>query len=500
MAFLNRLVGSQSKVLGLCLGLSLLLHFPFLNLPPQSRHVWRQCLTLAAARNFYEEDMNILKPRIDRRQDQSGATGMQFPSYEYLVALGYELFGEHNWVHRTGSFLVFGLGVWGTYELFLVLFGSGWAAALGAWCFCWSPELFYFGISALPDILALTACVWGLALFLKWFKEEKTVWLALSWPICVLAGLTKIQFLAIGFPMAALVLVNRRRWTPRQWAVFTLYGVTCGGVVLAWYFHAVWLIRTTGLDDYGINFYPVRDFPTGLKILWHNVHSEIPELMLGYAASVFFVFGAVATAREGVRRSVWFYPMAAWAAALAFYYLMEWGRMGVHSYYLLPFLPLLLLVAVKGAEEMKDGRWRALLLVVLISQPIVAFFRIVPPRFWSGDKEVPEELYREDSRLRLERAVPNDALCVVGPDHTGCVYFYFLHKKGFGFGFSAADGLTNRADGEPLLAQYIRRGAKYLYTDDPQLSGSAVLKPYLGQEVLKEGHFRVFKLKGTPPG
>ena len=45
-------------------------------------HVWRQCNTMAVARNFYEEGMDILRPRVDRRGSTDGVTGMQFPSYE----------------------------------------------------------------------------------------------------------------------------------------------------------------------------------------------------------------------------------------------------------------------------------------------------------------------------------------------------------------------------------------------------------------------------------
>jgi hypothetical protein len=124
LEFLNRLVSSKKKVLWLCFSINLFLHLPFMNLPPQSIHVWRQCSTLAVARNFYEEDMNILKPRLDDRMDRDGVTGMQFPSYEYLVALGYELFGEHNWVYRSVSFPIYCLGSWVIYELFFILFQS----------------------------------------------------------------------------------------------------------------------------------------------------------------------------------------------------------------------------------------------------------------------------------------------------------------------------------------------------------------------------------------
>src|SRR3989442_1395146 len=74
-----------------------LIHFPFLKLPPCGPHVWRQCNTLAVTRNFFEEDMNIFKPRVDQRLDGDGVTGMQFPLYEFVAASLCKITGYHEW-------------------------------------------------------------------------------------------------------------------------------------------------------------------------------------------------------------------------------------------------------------------------------------------------------------------------------------------------------------------------------------------------------------------
>ncbi|SFQ59187.1 hypothetical protein [Hymenobacter arizonensis] len=75
------------------LGLNLALHAPFFWLLPNSAHVWRQCNTMAVARNPYEKGMNPLHPSVDRCLDTNGVTGANFPSYELLVAGSYQLFG-----------------------------------------------------------------------------------------------------------------------------------------------------------------------------------------------------------------------------------------------------------------------------------------------------------------------------------------------------------------------------------------------------------------------
>jgi hypothetical protein len=492
LAFLDRLVSSKKKILGLCFLLSLLLHFPFLNLPPQSIHVWRQCSTLAVARNLYEEGMNPLRPRIDQRFDTDGVTGMQFPAYEYLVALGYKLVGVHNFVHRLVSFSIFMMGAWGIYELFFIFFANPWAAALGAWSFCWSPELFFFGISALPDVLALTCSIWGLALFLRWFKTGGLAPYGQSLLGATLGGLAKIQHLVIGFPIAVVVLKEKGRYTLSKLAALALYALVSVGLTLGWYFYAAHLIRESGLTDYDIGFTPAPNFIWAAKTIWHNAVSEIPELILNYATFIFFVVGTVVCFQKKKWKSDWFLPLAVWGAAVLVYYFIELGKMAVHSYYLLPFLPLLLVFAVWGGIFLRDSKYRFVFVFLLLAQPTLAFFRIVPPRFWSKDKAVPQELYQESTREDLEKAVPNGKLCVAGPDPSRTIYFYFLHKKGFGFSeTSDLEALINR---KPFLEEYIRRGAQYLYTDDPELAKSKVLKPYLGPEVLKQGSFEVFQL------
>ena len=87
------------------------LHIPFLDEPPCSSHVWRQCITLAVTRNFFEEDMDIMKPRVDHRLDTDGVTGMQFPSYEFVAAAISKVTGYREWVIRLYSLVLFSIGI-----------------------------------------------------------------------------------------------------------------------------------------------------------------------------------------------------------------------------------------------------------------------------------------------------------------------------------------------------------------------------------------------------
>lgn len=79
---------------------------------------------MAVARNFYEEGMNILEPRVDKRGATNGITGMQFPSYEWLVAGSYELFGFHEMLPRLLNWLIYVAGLLAFYHLVRQVSGS----------------------------------------------------------------------------------------------------------------------------------------------------------------------------------------------------------------------------------------------------------------------------------------------------------------------------------------------------------------------------------------
>ena len=52
--------------------------------PLEIGHNWRQVTGLMVARNYLEVDANILLPRIDENQGESGIIGLEFPSLNYI--------------------------------------------------------------------------------------------------------------------------------------------------------------------------------------------------------------------------------------------------------------------------------------------------------------------------------------------------------------------------------------------------------------------------------
>jgi 4-amino-4-deoxy-L-arabinose transferase-like glycosyltransferase len=482
------------------IGVNFLLHIPFFQLPPVSAHVWRQSDTMAVARNFYEEGMNILEPRVDSRYATTGITGMQFPSYEWLVASSYHVFGFHEVLPRLINWLIYMAGIVVFYHLVRLISGRSWLGGVGAWCMAWSPDFYYHGANALPDVLALTASMAGLLWFVQWRAKRKGLLLFLSLLAVTLGGLTKLQYQIVGFPIAFFVVRDllQRRYSWRELLQLVTYAIVSVGVSLSWYAYALHLMDTSGLSNFGLEMRPALDVATGLRIVKRNLLSDWPEVFLGYGAVILLVVGLWRFLRRSPTQHAWFGPGLTWGLALIAYYIIELSQMRGHTYYMFPLLPVLLLVAVWGVAWLaRFPKAKPLVLILLIIQPVWAYTRVNYTRLQRQDLDVAAELLNPATRATLEQATPPGALCVVGPDPSSCIDFYFLHKKGFPFAGSS-QLLDTTATGRLRLADFVARGARYLYTNDSLIVKDPQIQLYLEKHVKQVGDFGVWKLRGHP--
>jgi len=466
-----------------------------MDMPPVSVHTWRQCNTLAVARNFYQEDMNILKPRIDRRGSGDGITGMQFPSYEFIVATGYKVLGERHWVARGISLLITSLGILAFFGICLELFKDPRIASIGAWLFAWSPELFYHGINALPDVLALAASVGAFYFYLIWRKTFNTYNFFLSWFLITLAGLTKAQFLLIGAPIAAMTVMDVVKGD-KPWKTvlpLTVYGATSVWLTYLWYSYAADLIAISGLQDFAIH--AGQSFPESLSkvgsILWNTLIVDIPESLLGYSCFVLLFIGLFGIKKH--RASKWAVPFAFWGIMLLVYYVIEIGQFEFHLYYMLPFLPFFALFATLGAARILYGRFKWILLIVLLAAPVHTALKIIPAR-WVNEKAFPLAEFKDQQLLsELHNTTPTDAYTIVGNDSSGCILFYYLNKKGSAF--SSLNELLDNSNGPSKLHQWTEDGAEYLYVNERMILKDERLMPYVDKVLTEVGSFTVIRLK-----
>jgi len=475
--------------------LNTILHLPFLHLPPCSIHVWRQCNTLAVARNFYEEDDDILKPRVDRRFDTDGVTGMQFPAYEWFLSKIYFITGEEYYVHRIFSLIITTFGLLAAAGFFRLLTGNPFFGALAAWVLCWSPELFYHGINALPDILAFSAAFSALYFTYKWMAKENLISLLLAFLLITLAGLVKIQYGLFGIFMAVSLFNKRRNRITSSAAIlkqWLLPGIFSISIICGWYIYANRLIELSGLHDYVINIRPVTSPGIIFSTIQRNAISDFPELLLNYSNFIFLIPGSFLLLRATSLRRFYHSPFFVAGLVFLIWYFMMLEQMRVHQYYLLPALLITTFIVLKGIRFCLERKYHLIAWLLILIQPALASIRILPARWMKADLGIPAQFTDKENLQQLIVAVPSQDLVITGPDNSGCIWLYFLHKKGFSFENSQAF-FNKESKGTTAFKEAVRRGGKWMYIRKGEISDPT--HPPIGLKHQKSiGDFEIYKV------
>ena len=473
------------KVFVLFLLVNLLTHLPFLTYPPSGSHVWRQCNTLAMSRNFTEEGMNILEPRIDRRNETNGITGSHFPLYEWGLAVCFKVFGFSETLARTYSLLISTTAMLAVYLLLTLSGSSRPYAAAGGLLLLSVPQVYYDGINAMPDILALSSALFSLYFCLRCFAKDRLTDAIISVFFAIVCGLIKFQFLIIPFSALAFMPLNKRslRFTLPA-AFFTLLSV------FLWYRYALQLTERSNLREYGLWIKAV-DMKTALHTVLGNLSSDLPELLAGWpmflalCVLLFKAYRHLLKGRFGLMLLIW-------CSGFTLFYIVAIERMQHHSYYFMALIPVFVLASVRLFESRKIPFIWILTLCAL--NFIWSFARIVPSRWQAGHQGIPVEFTNPEQRSALTLAVPYGERCLVGPDISGCIYFYFTHSKGYSF--AKPDELMQEIKRNQSRLQHPGKnlGFRYLMIKTDGNMAKAIKQIQNKRLIKRVGTFEVWKL------
>lgn len=422
---------------------------------------------MATAVSFYEEDFRLWNPRRNCRGASEGIFRVELPLFQWSMAAAAKLLNLHpSQIGRIAAYLAFLLAVSGCWA-FLRSYFSPAIAAFGTIGFLWSPALFYYSVSPMPDGLALALGLWGLALWRKGSPLLGSLTFSLS-------AAVKLPFLLLWvLPPAEAFFSPARREKLLQLA-------TCTPIVLflpaLWYSQATILWQDRGLVA-GV-FAHTFSLATYLKLAYHHFFSLLPENILGYVLVVPFVRG-LAALWEPQQKPFW-----ALGATLTLYTLYELPTLGYpHDYYLFPWLVWLVL-ATSTAFSLwhTQSRWKWLPILFTSLAPLGAWARM--HHRWAPDRAGfnPDLLHY---KTPLQNAIPDTARVVVGIDESNFIYLYHLHKKGW-----CIDSLSHA---NSVLQRAIREGAQYLYSSDRALD--SVARPFIESRLGSWGSIRLYHLR-----
>ena len=237
---------------------------------PINRASWRECDLGSISRNFVEEGMDPLYPRIDWRGDGPGYTEMELPLYPFLTAITYQIFGIHDQFGRVWAFL-FSIGaLFFFFKLareYLGVFASTVAFAF----FALNPLIVETATSIQPEGLMLFAYVGSVFFFVRWLKTASS---RDFWPAVAMTALTllaKAPSAHIGL-FFGILLIEKFGWKLIRQGKVWLFGVLSVLPSALWYFHAknLWIIYGNSLgvsNEYhwiGWDFFTDPEFIRGI--------------------------------------------------------------------------------------------------------------------------------------------------------------------------------------------------------------------------------------------
>lgn len=474
--------------------LSIAMHLRVFNLELVGFHVWRQTQTQVTIESFAEEDINILNPRRNERGNGDGIFRMEFPLAQWITALPVRFFEDDVFVSRLVNFLFGLISVLGIYLLASSLFRSAIFGLAASWMLTFTPGFYYYTLNPMPDNLALALSIWGLLCLVKWYRSSKTshfLWMIILFS---LAGLCKLPF-ALFFVLPFYVLAKRLfsgdvslATTIKEVWIFFI------GVIppVAWYLWVIPYWEGNGIVS-GIFSMDEEQKSLFWYYTWFNLRSNIPEVIIGIPAVPLFITGLISAPVLRRKSKILFSAFAIWLVLITGLLVFEMNMIEkVHDYYLLPYVPVFVLLGVSGLKRLseiaKTKLWVwPLVIIMILGMPFYSWYRINPR--WQ-DTGFNEDLLIYKDELRA--AVPGYSLVCAGNDRSHHIFLYYIDKKGWSF---EQDWM-----GPGKLDSLVGLGCEYLYCDSRHVDQNPDVQVFFGMKVAAFGSINIFKLKNPATG
>jgi 4-amino-4-deoxy-L-arabinose transferase-like glycosyltransferase len=385
------------------------------NAPLEVGHNWRQSLTNMIARNFLENGANILYPSIDMAGEKSGIIGSEFPFFNYLIYLFSYFFDYSHWIGRLINLFVSSFGLYYFYRLVknLIDHQTSFNATIILTVSIW----FAFSRKIMPDTFSVSLVIIGLNFAYDFLKNGFRLSLFLFFIFCTLGMLCKIPALSLFSVLFILVFIKEIN-IRRKIELYTA-SILCFSIVYLWYFYWVpYLIATYHYQLY---------FPKGIIEGIQEITPLIPELLEkfyfsalhSYVALICFIVGAFLLLRSNRRYLIYGIGII---TSVFFIFIIKTGAVfPLHNYYIIPFTPVLALIAGYAIARI-PLTFQYLLLGLIAIEGIAN-----QQHDFSVKKN---QLYKLELAELTEKFIPNKELIIINGGASP-QDIYFSHRKGW---------------------------------------------------------------------
>lgn len=365
----------------------------------------------------------------------------------------FKIFGFSHWAGRLINLVTSSIGIYYFYKIVKryftieVAFSASFILIVSGW--------FGFSRKIMPDTFSVSLILIGLyyaTVFLdKWKRRDLFIFMFLA----TLGGLSKMPSVSILAVLAIPVLSSA--YPKRQ--KLELIGASSIIILILglWYFY--WVPHL--LDVYGYKLFFPRGILQGLKELIVNWFDTLNKFFFAsffsFVAFFFFLKGLFNSIKDKNKLILW----SMFFVSLVFiFYMMKTGDVfSFHSYYIIPFTPIMALIAGYGLSKLK-ARWVYLFLLFISVESIANQYN--------------DFFIKDDQRCKLnfeliadEFTGKNDLVVVTGGMDP--ITMYYLHRKGWSV-------YNNVLSDSIKMEEMHKLGAKYIFVDKKQYPDNLNLK------------------------
>jgi len=427
--------------------------FGITNAPLEMGHSWRQTLTNMVSRNLLEVEPALLYPRVDMDGDGTGIIGAEFPAFNYLIYIWYKFFGFNHWIGRLINLVISSIGIYFFYRIVRRFFTQ--EVAFSAAIILLVSGWFGFARKIMPDTVSVSLVLIGLFYAIRFLDTLKKYNILLFVLFAGLGGLIKMPAVIILSVLIIPVFDNKYEF--RQKVILVASGMVVLFVMSWWYFY--WVPHL--LTEYGYKLFFPRSIAQGFYELYINWFNTLDKFFFAsffsYVGFFFFLVGFYFMIKK---KNKLLQVSMLLISSIFFIFMMKTGDVfSFHSYYIIPYTPLMALLAGYGLSQMKI-KWQYVFLAIISIEAIAN----QQDDFFIKDSEKCKLNYEQ---IADDISNKNDLVIVTGGMNP--ITMYYLHRKGWSV---YNDALTDSVKMEDMH----KKGAKYVFVDRRQFNGTLNLK------------------------
>jgi hypothetical protein len=392
--------------------------------PPFESTAWRQVITAMVTKNFVFGEFNLFYPKMDyffiSMESTSGISPMEFPIFNALGAILSLSFGWHDWHLRLINLIVSTFGIYYFYKLIKYFFEEQTAfySAFLLITSIWWP----YSRKIMPDTFSISLCIIALYYAFRFFYErdikKQLIHFLLFLTFGTFGMLAKIPSSYI-FCLLLFPLINKTILTKKKFA-FLIGSIPSLAFVFWWYF--IW-------SPYLVEKYNNRMFFMG-KGLREGFFEIVPHIWgffehfykfaFSYTGFAICILSLYFILKHKDKMKIYIILLLSFSFGV---FILKSGYNFVHhSYYIIPFVPVLAFLAGTGLAQIPRKQ------VVLF---IIAIFAIDNILRHQHDLRIPK---RDRYRLSVSNFIddhipPNELIAVNGG--ASPVDMYNLGRRGY---------------------------------------------------------------------